>query len=191
MTHIYFVRHAQPIYSWLEDRTRPLTEEGLEDSRKVTEKLKDTRLDYAISSPYKRSMDTIRQCVKAHVLVLHTDERFREREAGLNGNGREMIRKRWSDMDYHEESGESMHMVQNRNVEALYEVLKTHNGENIILGTHGTALSSILNYFDSSYLCDHFFRMIDYMPYIVRVDFDGMNYIGREEILIVEKEFKP
>lgn len=191
MTHIYFVRHAQPIYSGEEDRTRPLTEEGLDDSREVTEILKDTRLDYAISSPYKRSMDTIRECVEAHGILLHTDERFRERKAGMNGNTHEMIRKRWSDMDYHEEDGESIHMVQSRNVEALFEVLKTHNGENIILGTHGTALSSILNYFDSSYLCDSFFRMFDYMPYIVRVDFDGTNYIGREEILIVEKEFKP
>lgn len=34
MTQIYFVRHAQPIYSWEDDRTRPLTEEGLADSKK-------------------------------------------------------------------------------------------------------------------------------------------------------------
>jgi 2,3-bisphosphoglycerate-dependent phosphoglycerate mutase len=80
-------------------------------------------------------------------------------------------------------------MVQQRNIEALLELLRNHSGENIILGTHGTALSSILNYFDPSYLCDNFFRMIDFMPYIIRLDFEGEAYISREELLIVQKEF--
>ena len=39
MTTIYFVRHAQPEHNWENDRTRPLTEEGLADSQKVTEAL--------------------------------------------------------------------------------------------------------------------------------------------------------
>lgn len=115
MTHIYFVRHAQPLHIWLEDSTRPLTDEGVEDSKRVTEVLKTTALDYAVSSPYQRSMDTICECVEDHGLELHTDVRFRERKAGLNGNGREMIRKRWADMDFKEEGGESIHMVQKRN----------------------------------------------------------------------------
>ena len=29
MTRVYFVRHAQPEHDWKEDRTRPLTEEGI------------------------------------------------------------------------------------------------------------------------------------------------------------------
>lgn len=35
MTKIYFVRHAQPKFSHHEDLTRPLTNEGKEDSEKV------------------------------------------------------------------------------------------------------------------------------------------------------------
>lgn len=27
-TRIYFVRHAQPDHNWIDDRTRPLSEEG-------------------------------------------------------------------------------------------------------------------------------------------------------------------
>jgi 2,3-bisphosphoglycerate-dependent phosphoglycerate mutase len=162
----------------------------MEDSKKVDEALKSIRLDYAVCSPYKRSLDTIHECVKEHGLELNTEVRFREREAGFQGNSRELIRKRWADMDFHEEDGESIHMVQRRNVEALLELLRNHTGENIILGTHGTALSSILNYFDPSYLCDNFFRMIDFMPYIIRLDFDGEVYIGREELLIIQKEYK-
>jgi 2,3-bisphosphoglycerate-dependent phosphoglycerate mutase len=81
-------------------------------------------------------------------------------------------------------------MVQKRNIEALLEILNNHKDENIIIGTHGTALSTILNYFEPSFCCDDFLRIIDYMPYIIRLDFDGTNYIGKEELLIVEKEFE-
>ena len=31
-----------------------------------------------------------------------------------------MFQKRWADHDYHEEGGESLAMVQERNIEALY-----------------------------------------------------------------------
>lgn len=44
--------------------------------------------------------------------------------------------------------------------------------------------------FDHSYNCDSFLRMIDFMPYVIRLDFDGRECVKKEEILIVEKEFK-
>lgn len=190
MTTIYFVRHAQPDYNWEEDRTRPLTEEGLRDSERVYETLLNVHLDYAISSPYKRSVDTIRHTAESHNLEIATDERFCERKKGLNGNNFGMFRKRWEDFSYHENGGESLKEVQHRNINALFELLDNHPNEKIILGTHGTALSTILNYFDNSYNCDSFLRMIDYMPYIILLNFNGRECVEKEEILIVEKEFK-
>lgn len=79
MATVYFVRHAQPEFSWADDKTRPLTNEGIADSEKVCEALKDVKLTYAISSPYKRSIDTIKYCAESHRLSIDTDERFRER----------------------------------------------------------------------------------------------------------------
>lgn len=190
MTSIYFVRHAQPEHSWKEDRTRPLSDEGLQDSKQVVELLHSIHFNYAISSPYKRSVDTIKECAKAHNLEIHTDERLRERQKGSGGNNLEMFRKRWSDFDYHEDGGESLRMVQNRNVEVLLELLDNHTDETILVGTHGTALSTILNYYDKTFLCEDFLRIIDYMPYIIRLDFENQMCVGKEEILIVEKEYK-
>lgn len=190
MTSIYFVRHAKPDYSWYRDRTRPLTEEGRRDSEKVVSALKDIQLDYAASSPYRRSVETIQGCADRHGLIIHKDERFRERKSGVNGNTARLFRKRWLNFDYHEKDGESLRMVQERNIEALLELLDSHPDEAILLGTHGTALSTILNYFDSTYNCDSFFRMIDFMPYIIRLDFNGREYVRKEELLIVEKEYK-
>lgn len=190
MTSIYFVRHAQPEHSWEDDRTRPLSEEGLQDSEQVVKALRDVPLDYAISSPYRRSVDTIKECAKAHNLEIHIDEKLRERQKGPGGNNLEMFRKRWSDFDYHEDGGESLRMVQDRNIEVISDLLDKHADENILLGTHGTALSTILNYFDNTFLCDSFLRIIDYMPYIIRLDFEKQKCVGKEEVLIIEKEYK-
>ena len=189
MTQIYFVRHAQPDFTYENDRNRPLTEAGREDSKKVTQALKDIKLDFALSSPYLRSMETIRECVEYHGLSIVTDDRLRERVSGLQGNTHGMIRKRWSEFEYHEEGGESIGMVQRRNIEAITDLLHTHQGQSIIIGTHGTALSTILNYFDPIFHCDSFFRVIDFMPYIIRLDFEGTECVGKEELLIVKKDF--
>lgn len=189
MTTIYFVRHAEPEHGWEDDRTRPLTKEGAEDAKKVTEALHNIPIDYAISSPYKRSMDTIAECAKDHGLVIATDERFRERQKGPDGNVHGMFQKRWADFNYHEEGGESLLMVQDRNIQGLKELLWSHNTETILFGTHGTALSTILNYYNPSYDCDSFLRMIDYMPYIIKLTFHGIACIGTEELLVVEKTF--
>jgi 2,3-bisphosphoglycerate-dependent phosphoglycerate mutase len=146
-------------------------------------------LDYAISSPYKRSRDTIQGCADAHGLEIHYDERLRERVSGPGANTHEMIRRRWENMNYHEEGGESLNMLQHRNMEALSELLKDHVNKNIIVGTHGSALSTILNYYYPAFGFESFFRIFDFKPYIIRLDFDGTKYIGQEEVLIVEKEF--
>ena len=189
-TRVYFVRHAQPRHDWDEERTRPLTEEGILDSRKVTETLKNIPLSRAFCSPYRRSVDTIRECAARHGLEIVTDERLRERMGGSGCNTWELIAKRWSDFYWHEEGGESLEMVQRRNMEALNEILSSSAGRNVLLGTHGTALSVMLNHYAPDYNGDSFFRMIDYMPYIVRLDFLGTDCIGGEELLVVDKPYR-
>ena len=101
----------------------------------------------------------------------------------------EMFRKRWADFNYHEDGGESLISVQERNINALKYVLNNHKNESILIGTHGTALSTILNYYDNSFGCDDFLRIINFMPYIIRLDFEGYSCIRKEEVLIVEKKY--
>ena len=187
MTSIYFVRHAKSDNSWKDDRTRPLTEEGKADSEKVTEFLKNISVDIFVASPYQRSIDTIAGSAAYKNMAIMPDERFRERQGGENGGSNEMIQKRWADFDFHEEGGESLGMVQSRNIEALVEVLSNHQGKNIVIGTHGTALSMILNKFNPDFNCDSFYGILNFMPYIIRLEFNGSEYIGQEAMLIVDK----
>ena len=190
MTKVFFVRHAQPMHAHEDDRTRPLTKEGIQDTAIVLETLKDKEIDVFYCSPYKRSIDTIKQTAEFFRCEVRTDERFREREKGADGNNHGMFRKRWADHDYHEEGGESLRMVQSRNLEALNEVLADNEGKNIVIGTHGTALSTIMNYYDPSFGCEEFLRIIDWMPYIIELDFEGQTLVGIKELAHVEKVFQ-
>ena len=190
MTKIFFVRYAQPAHSWSDDRTRPLTEEGLRDTNIVLETLKDKGIDLFFCSPYKRSIDTIAETAQYFQKEIITDERFREREKGPEGNVLGMFQKRWADHFYHEDGGESINMVQERNMEALKGILEKYPDKTIVVGTHGTALSTIINYYDPEFGCDEFLRIIDWMPYIVELDFENGKLIQKIEHCHIYKEFK-
>ena len=190
ITRVYFVRHAQPEHMWEDDRTRPLTAEGKQDSKTVLDFLKGKEIDIFYSSPYKRSFDTIADTAAFFEKEILTDERLREREKGINGNNHGMFEKRWADHDYHEENGESINMVQKRNMAALTEILAGNKGKSIVIGTHGTALSTILNYYHPEFGCRDFLRIIDWMPYIIELDFDGNKLLSIKEHCYVEKEFQ-
>ena len=190
MTKIFFVRHCKPDSSCYDDRTRPLTQEGQDDSLKVAEILKNQKIDVFISSPYKRSFDSIKPAADFYGKEIQTDERLRERKAGSNGNNHEMFKKRWADFSYAEPDGESIGSVQKRNIEAINEILKNHEGKTIAIGTHGTALSSIINYYEPSFNAESFMEIIDFMPWILRMDFEGTKYLGRKDIFHIYKEYK-
>jgi 2,3-bisphosphoglycerate-dependent phosphoglycerate mutase len=189
MTSVYFVRHAQPDISCEDDRTRPLTPVGLADRKKVTELLAKIPIDCFFSSPYKRSIDTILDCANAFGLDIHTDERFRERQVGENGYGLDLLKRRWSDFSFCEEGGETLGSVQKRNIEALNEVLLAHRDRNIVIGTHGTALSTIMNFYDPSYGLDFFMRIWHCMPCVIRLDFDETRNIGKQELLMIDRGY--
>lgn len=189
MTRIFFVRHAQPNHNHCDDKTRSLTSEGEADTKIVLETLCDKEINLFFCSPYKRSLDTIRSTAEFYGMSITTDERLRERESGEDANVHEMFRKRWEDHDLHEPGGESLNMVQKRNIEALGEILTEHSGKNIVIGTHGTALSTIINYYDPQFGCEDFLRIIDWMPYIVEFDFEGMKLVEIHELAHVHKEF--
>lgn len=69
--------------------------------------------------------------------------------------------------------GESLKEVQNRNINALYKILKENSNENIVIRTHGTALSTIINYFDKDFSYCSFKEIKNIMPFITYMEFEG------------------
>ncbi len=190
VTTVYFVRHAEPVHGHKEDRTRPLTVEGQEDSKKVTEFFKEKDVHAYYSSPYLRSKDTIRGSAEEKGMDIEEHFGLRERENGKIENTKEMIRKRWEDFHFHEDEGESLTMVQKRNLEAFTEILEKESGRTVVVGTHGTALSMILHHYNPDFQVEDFFRIIDFMPYIVKLTFQGDKLMDLSEEFYLQRIYK-
>lgn len=73
-------------------------------------------------------------------------------------------KKQWNDFQYKLSDVECLFQVQSRNVIALNKLIKRYQGKNIVIGGHGTALGTIINYFDSSFGYDDFEDMKHKMP---------------------------
>ncbi len=187
MNKVYFVRHAKPDFNVQDDFTKPLSEEGINDSKKVTEFLKDKNISKIYSSPYKRSVDTIRDFATLANKDIELVEDFRERKVSNSWikDFNRFAEKQWDDFNYSLEEGENLKEVQERNIRALDKLLSENNDENILIGTHGTALSTIINYYDNTFNYKDFNMIKNVMPLIVIIKFQGLNAKSMEYILRV------
>ncbi len=182
MTIVYFVRHAQADRTVRDGLTRPLTKKGMKDSLAVTEYLTDKNIDKVVSSPFKRAIDTVAGFALARGLDIETIEDFRERKSD-SGWKRDkefwpFIQHMWYDFDYTLSDGECLRAVQGRNIAALNSVLSRYRNKNIVIGTHGTALSTMINHYDSSFGFAEYKNMADQTPWIVKMVFDGLTCVS-------------
>ncbi|SEQ11925.1 Broad specificity phosphatase PhoE [Treponema bryantii] len=175
MTKVYFIRHAEPDFTNHNDLLRPLTPKGMQDRKIVTDYLEDKKIDVVLSSPFKRAVMTMEDFAGKYGFNIETIDDFHERIVGTEwiDNFGDFARNQWADFDYKLDGGESLNEVQTRNITALKEVLRKYDGKNIAVGTHGTALSTIINYYDKSFGYEDFEKIKDVMPWIVAFEFDG------------------
>ena len=193
MTTIYFIRHAQSDRLSRDDATRPLTDVGMADTLKITEVLKDKGIKHIISSPHMRALQTISDLAKTLNIQVDVDKDFRERVVGkwIPDQFYTFIKKQWYDFNYRNDGGESLSEVQVRCVAAMRRAMKQYKDETFAIATHGTALATIINRFFPEFQYTDVMRIIDYMPYVVRMDFENANKcVSKEEVLIVERAYK-
>lgn len=174
MTTVYFVRHAEPNYNNHDDILRELSPKGMEDRKLVTKFLGDKHIDIVLSSPYKRAIDTVRDFADSYGLSIDIINDFRERKVDSVWieDFTSFAKKQWNDFTYKLSDGECLQEVQTRNILALQQVIKKYAGKNIVVGSHGTALSTIINYFDNSFGYSDFDKIKNVMPWIVEFVFD-------------------
>ena len=176
MTNLYFVRHATPNYDNHDDMSRELTEQGLIDRYKAKDFLADKNINVVLSSPYKRSVDTVAPIAEEIGFEIETYYDLRERRVCDEWLYcfDDYARKQWEDFSYKLEGGESLGEVQERNVRAINEIVKKYPDCNIAIGSHGTALSTIIHYYSGGkWGFDDFQRIKKVMPFIVKLSFDG------------------
>lgn len=183
-TNVYFVRHAEPDFSVKDDLIRPLTMKGHEDAGNIVRVLMDKDIKKVYSSPYKRAIDTISPLAKTLQLEIIEINDFRERRVGgWVEDFLSFATNQWENFDYKLDEGESLREVQQRNIKALNDLINDHLGQNILVGTHGTALSTIINYFNPMFGYEQFMELIDKMPYILCFEFENFTL---KQIEIIE-----
>ncbi|MCL1848216.1 MAG: histidine phosphatase family protein [Clostridiales bacterium] len=190
MTIVYFIRHAESDQTVIDGRVRPLTAKGLTDRRLVTAYLQDKQIDVVLSSPYKRAVDTVADFAEKHGFAIEIVEGFHEqisssdwdRDTDYYGYGE----RQWADFSYALTDGESLAEVQSRNIAALEDVLRRYKEKNIVVGTHGKALATMLHYYDSSFGYAEYRSMLDITPWVAVLAFDEGGFAGMETVDLFE-----
>ena len=184
MTFVYFIRHAEPNYLNHNDYDRELTAKGLKDRELVTAFLSDKDIDVVISSPYKRAVDTVKHFADTNNIHMELIDDFRERKVDSIwiDDFNAFCKKQWEDFSYKLSDGETLGEVQKRNIEALLSIIKKYNGKNIVVGSHGTALSTIINYFNKDFQYNDFCKIKSIFPWIVKFAFNNNEVTNIEYI---------
>ncbi|WP_240793350.1 histidine phosphatase family protein [Psychrobacillus vulpis] len=173
---LYFVRHAHSAYT-PEELERPLSVQGMEDAKFVTECLKQEKIDFIVSSPYKRAIQTVEgisnYCGKK--IEIYND--LRERTLSLEpvSDFKHAITKLWEDNHFSWEGGESNIVAQRRGVAITLHLLEKYEGKNIVIGSHGNLMVLIMNYFDKKYDIQFWNNLA--MPDIYKLDFEAKELV--------------
>lgn len=152
-TILYFVRHAESEYVEGKERTRGLSEQGKKDADMIRDILRSEDIDEYVSSPYERSIETIRLAAMEQRKHIQIEEDLRERQIGdfCPTTFKEAKHKVFEDFSFAFPGGESSESAQKRAIEAISEVIERYKGKKIVVGTHGDIMALILNYFDKQY----------------------------------------
>ena len=164
MPKIIIIRHGETtdnkdkIFSG--NRDVDLTEEGIEEAKKIGEELKDEKITKAYQSNQLRSKHTLSLVLNDHHsnTEIFTDARIRERDYGdLTGKSKIELEKKdpenfklWHrSYDVAPPNGESIKDVETRVMSFLYDVLPKLNPSDVVLiSAHGNSIRPMRKYFE-------------------------------------------
>jgi 2,3-bisphosphoglycerate-dependent phosphoglycerate mutase len=154
MTELLLVRHGET--DWNRDRRIqghtdiPLNAAGLEQAQALAERLAETRLDAVYASDLARARDTAQTVADRHGIEVQVDGDLREKNFGswegltdteIGQRFPDAVRGRWGD-------GETTEQMAERAVAAVGRIRARHNGERVLVVTHGGTLRAILGHLE-------------------------------------------
>lgn len=159
-TTVYFIRHAHAPFSLENYHQRNLSEKGTRDALAIAEKLKETTIDFFVSSSSPRAIETLKPlaCLKNKEIECYDELEellLRGANVELDPNTIEdEIKKVFEIPNYQLPGGESRRKVEERGVTKFKEILKKYSSKSITLGTHGIMMTLILASFDPRFNFD-------------------------------------
>ena len=164
--HIYLFRHGQTYFNrdkrftgWKDSKLTPL---GIEQAKKIAEKLKDKRIDVAFQTRLSRSKDTLKAVLKYHpeCKTIITNDKMIERSYGkfqglyhktiIAKYGKERFDKWHRAYDFPPPGGESVKMVEKRVMSFIRELIPfmKRNKVNVAISAHGNSMRPFRKYFE-------------------------------------------
>ena len=152
---IYIARHgktewnqAKIFQGW---KNSNLTEEGIENAKKLKEKLRDVKFDYIYSSPLDRALDTAKYIKKEDEELVLVEELKEMGFGHWQGRNKDDIANLYKE-DYYNlynrpeiykaQDGESFEQVKKRVMIGLNKIIEK-GGDNVLLVSHGMVIQTI------------------------------------------------
>lgn len=163
-TRLYLVRHGRT--RWNEENRYqgssdcPLNETGIRQSRMLTARLRNTKIDVFYSSPSQRAVETIQELACMKKKCIQTDIRLQEIDFGdWEGKTDEELKKvyiRFPDFlqrpdEFSHPKEHMFYDVQKRVVACLDELLQRYEGSHILVASHtGSIRLAFMHYLQMS-----------------------------------------
>jgi 2,3-bisphosphoglycerate-dependent phosphoglycerate mutase len=174
---LYFVRHAHSTYT-PKELERPLSNQGANDAKVITELLMKESIEFVCSSPYKRAYQTVEGIAKHIGIEIEIVDDLKERKLSKSPveDFSHAITQVWENENFAFDGGESNIIAQKRGVNVTLQILEKYQGKNIVVGTHGNIMVLIMNYFDRKFDF-HFWKELG-MPDIYKLSFQENRLIN-------------
>lgn len=205
MTTVYLVRHSEkmkaPTNMWeVFDRIQPLSVRGEKKAKALLDMEELRHADMVCTSPFARTLSTLRYIAEADGLSITMDERLRELEFGgepfaggpppAAGTGLppdhkvNFMARQWVERDLADGDGESVNQCCARMTAAISEILRDHEGKTVLVGSHGASICAYLSGLIDG-VDDDFVRSVT-QPAVFRLVFDGQNMVQYDRLPLPE-----
>ncbi|MBE3102806.1 MAG: histidine phosphatase family protein [Bacilli bacterium] len=166
MLTLYITRHGQTEWN-LQSRMQgwadsPLTASGVTAAIQLGKRLKDVKLDAVYSSTSGRTIHTAQLIIHERGIPLIKKEDLREINVGewqgmvsteIERDYPEQVKTYYEHPSHYEStSGENFHMLKERILRAVEEIVTAHPDGNVLIVTHGVVKKCLINYFSGAEL---------------------------------------
>ncbi|NLL49031.1 MAG: GNAT family N-acetyltransferase [Firmicutes bacterium] len=180
---LYLVRSAESDLTIKDDQRRPLTAKGTADARKITATLQNKGITKVYSSPSVRAVDTVKNLADTLGLEIVKVDHLRNWDVGVcMDDFHRCAQSLWKDFSARNLGGESLAEVEARCSDVLKTIVEENLGSSVVVATHGTPLSMMINYVKSDFGYEGFLKLMDQRPYIVCLTLEGTKLVSFEEI---------
>ncbi len=158
MSRLYIVRHGETVWN-TERKTQgmkdsALTEKGIIQAKKLSERLALEKIDYIYSSSLSRAYETAKIISSKLNLAINITDDLREMNFGCwQGLTIEEVKNNYPNehIIWHSEphkwsisGSETLIQVRERTLKLVNDLRKKHINKNILLVSHGTAIKALL-----------------------------------------------